>query len=181
MTKEELINLLPPWFQNIREFPEIMKAYAHEFTIAETNMGRVRNNMFLQTCDEDTLADWERIMKIYPEPGEDLEIRRKRVISRWSMQGNYGGSYIQEQLNQLLGEGNFDFRLVVATVGFTTKCFGYIEYYVPVPSGRDLAVALWTDVAPAHIWLTQVDDFDVVINSNLYVGGICQQTTRITI
>lgn len=181
MTKEELLELLPVWFQRIREYPEIMKSYAQAFTELQTNLTSVSNNLYLQRCDEPTLADWERLMKIYPAPGEDLVTRRKRVLSRWSMTGSYSEAYIREQLTQILGANNFEFEFVVVQILLMRWTRGKITMKHYVPHALDMAFLLWYHTAPAHIPLSFTGDYEEDINTTAYVGGICTETIIVNI
>lgn len=177
MTKEELLELLPVWFQRIREYPEIMKSYAKAFTDLLTNLTSVSDNLYLQRCDEPTLTDWERLMQIYPDPGESLEVRRKHVLARWSMTGAYSLEYVRQQLDDALGAGNY--TLNIAFSGGTT--WGFLIYNDYVEGGRELVSVIWYGTCPAHIRLGQFDAFNIDINSKMYSGGVCQSTIMITI
>ena len=42
MIKDDMINMLPPWFQKIREYPELMKAYGAALEEFNNNMKQVR-------------------------------------------------------------------------------------------------------------------------------------------
>ena len=177
MTKDELLKLLPVWCQRIREYPEIMKAYAQAFTELQTNLASVSDNLYLQRCDEPTLADWERLMKIYPDPGESLEVRRKHVLARWSMTGTYSLKYVQDQLDEALGAENYTLNIYFVG-GVTWAVLNYLHY---IEGGRDLVAVIWYGACPAHISFEQYDVFDIDVNSKLYCGGVCQTTVMITI
>ena len=177
MTKDDLTALLPKWFKNIKEYPEIMKAYAKGLNDGEINIKQLFDNLFLQTCDEPTIAYYEGLMKIYPNVSDTLEVRRKRVISRWSMTGSYNEDYIKTQLNQLLGEHNYNFEILWVNIGFGVDVFARIIMYTYIPDGYDLALETWLQTAPAHIRLVIYEQTVTDIKQKMYFGGKCFQTT----
>ena len=181
MTREELLKLLPVWYQRIKEYPEIMKAYASAFSQLKVHLANVSNNLYLTTCDEPTLADWERLMKIYPAPGEDLDTRRNNVIARWGMVGEYNAGYYREQFNLFFGKDSYVFYKFSCSIPLPGDSYMILEFKTYIPNGRKLAYEIWLLTAPVHVELKVYDRYDTEINSKMYFGGACSQTTIITI
>ena len=77
--------MLPAFFQKLKEFPEIMKAWGKALDDGETNIQKIFDNLFVQTCDAETIATYEELFWIVPQPGDTLEARRNRILNRLSM------------------------------------------------------------------------------------------------
>ena len=70
-------------------------------------MDRVRANLFVQTMDEQTTADWEKIFRIVPNPlTETLQFRRDRILNRLSMHPPFTLTFLYQRLDALFGPGN---------------------------------------------------------------------------
>ena len=72
-------------------------------------MDRVRANLFVQTMDEQTTADWEKIFRIVPNPlTETLQFRRDRILNRLSMHPPFTLTFLYQRLDALFGPGNWE-------------------------------------------------------------------------
>lgn len=140
-------DLLPPVYRAIKD----MYAYARtlDTTLREalSNMEKVKQNFFIQTCDEDTLQYWENLLQIETIPGDTMEKRRQDVLMYLNNQKPYTEKFLRENLDLYLGEGNYlltvypeEYRM---TLYFTT--LNYLE--------QSQIIKLASRIKPAHIAL----------------------------
>ena len=112
MAKEvDLLSYWMPILRNLKEFKEIEKAEDPEIRYLLEAIDRTLANMFIETADEYGISRFEKIMGIYPEAGDTLEVRRFNVMIKW----NDKLPYTEEMLNDLLVVlcGNTGYRIKV--------------------------------------------------------------------
>ena len=78
-----LLDYLPPFLREYREFNEIANAEEPELDGLSEKALRVLKNQFIETADEDGIAEFEKMLGILPSKSDSLESRRARVFSRW--------------------------------------------------------------------------------------------------
>ena len=162
--------MLPEFFRRLKEYPEIMKAYSAALNEAEGNTYHVLNNMFVQTCDAETIAMYEELFNITPQPGDTLEARRNRVLNRLSMVVPFTERFLRSRLDEMYGAGNY-----TLTVDATTET-ATMEIHQFISQGIELFLDLWYSCAPAHVAIDAHEDIVTEINNPLFVGGILNQT-----
>lgn len=142
----DLMEVLPSYFRPILEFQEIMKTEGKAAEEVERNADRLSDNCFIQTCDEATLAYYERLLQI-SNIGATLEERRRILLLQWNMESLYTLPKLKEFLASAVREGNYEI-----------KCF-YNEYLVQIWISDQTAAMLGTlyntifRMIPAHIIL----------------------------
>lgn len=105
----DLLTLLPPWYRRILDYQEICETEQTEFETIYTTLNVVNQNLFLQTMDEGTVAEWEKIFGITADPeAETLDFRRARIINRLSMQPPYTLGFLYQKLDELIGKGRWE-------------------------------------------------------------------------
>ena len=170
MTNQDLIELLPEFFVKIKEYPEIMKAWTAALDDAEGNMNQLLDNLFVQTCDAATIALYEQLFGIVPQPGDTLEARRNRIMNRLSMVVPFTERYLRARLDEMYGAGNYTLTIDPTTSSATMAINDFID------QGIELFCDLWYRTAPAHVALDVHEDIVTDIDSDMYFGGVCQQT-----
>lgn len=142
----DLMEVLPSYFRPILEFQEIMKTEGKAAEEVERTADRLSDNCFIQTCDEATLAYYERLLQI-SNIGATLEERRRILLLQWNMESLYTLPKLKEFLESAAGKGNYEI-----------KCF-YNEYLVKIWISDQTAAMLGTlyntifRMIPAHIIL----------------------------
>ncbi|MBS6264054.1 MAG: DUF2313 domain-containing protein [Clostridium sp.] len=142
----DLMEVLPSYFRPILEFQEIMKTEGEAAEEVERTADRLSDNCFIQTCDEATLAYYERLLQI-SNIGATLEERRRILLLQWNMESLYTLPKLKEFLASAVGEDNYEI-----------KCF-YNEYLVKIWISSQTAVMLRNlynsifRMTPAHIIL----------------------------
>ena len=142
----DLMEVLPSYFRPILEFQEIMKTEGKAAEEVERTADRLSDNCFIQTCDEATLAYYERLLQI-SIIGATLEERRRILLLQWNMESLYTLPKLKEFLASAVGKENYEI-----------KCF-YNEYLVKIWISDQTAAMLGTlyntifRMIPAHIIL----------------------------
>lgn len=147
-----------------------MQAYTAALDDMEINIGQIRDNMFVQTCDASTIALYEQLFGITPQPGDTLEARRNRVLNRLSMVVPFTERYLRSRLDEMYGAGNYTLTIDPTTSTATMAINDFID------QGIELFCDLWYRTAPAHVALDVHEDIVTDIDSDMYFGGVCQQT-----
>lgn len=83
---------------------ETQSSELHEF---ETKKKRVKDNLYVQTADIQTIATWEGVFDIVPTPGEQESFRRARVLSRLATSPPYTLRFLYGKLDELIGAGKW--------------------------------------------------------------------------
>ncbi len=141
-----LLEQLCPWYRKVLDYQEICRTEQACFDALAELINQVADNFFFQTMDEATVAQWESVFRIIPDPvRETLEFRRKRVLNRISLKTPFTLGFLYQKLDELIGPG-----LWKVTADYPNYTL-YIE-----SSGKDQAYA--SEVAftvgkikPAHI------------------------------
>lgn len=103
-----IMEYLPHWFREILDFQEICETEEEELKALAKAINAVADNFFFQTMDADTVAQWEKIFYIVPNPlTETLDFRRARLLVRISSRPPFTLRFLQEKLDQLIGKGKW--------------------------------------------------------------------------
>ena len=189
MIKDDLIALLPEFFQKIKEYPEIMKVWGSALETGETNILKVYANLFVQTCDEPTIYYWEKHLEIVSPVGATLEDRRKAVMDSLSSSKTYTNKSLYLLIEEMFGQSWSTSILYPWVVP-------YVEFHggtrpptfeLSLVGGNRYGIRrfaeIWWKVAPAHIELEVYESMTEFIPHDpffervyIYVGGACSQT-----
>ena len=165
MTRDEYLAMLPEWFSNTLEYPEIMQAYAHVLNSLEGNIDRIWSNNYIQTCDEPTIEAWESILGFDPASGETLETRRTRILNKFRQVVPYSERRMRATLDDMYGVGGY--TLLVDDVNSAAD----MTIKVLLPQGILQFTQLWYDVTPAHLSMTVTEDVNFDLKGDMYFGG----------
>ena len=101
---------LPPYMQQYNEPVAALRAEEPEFTFVWKATDRVLLNKFISTADEYSISRYEKMLNIYPEETDSLELRRLRVQNKWSNAIPYTIRTLIRKLTQILGS-QYDFAI----------------------------------------------------------------------
>jgi len=104
----DLAALLPVYFQDITEFQEIMSAENTALELLEKSINQVRDNNYIQTCDEKTVELYEQLLNIYSLPGENLEYRKNVILGRLLRRLPYTLPKLRELLDAAVGRDAYE-------------------------------------------------------------------------
>lgn len=108
MPETDICQYYPRWFREILDFQSLCYTERQELNVLAEAMDRIRRNLFVQTMDEGTAAQWETILRILPTPGETLEFRRLRVLNRLALRPPFTLNFLRQKLDVIFGPGNWE-------------------------------------------------------------------------
>lgn len=107
MAETDICQYYPRWFREILDFQSLCYTEKQELTALAEAMAQIRKNLFVQTMDEGTTAQWESILRILYTPGETLDYRRLRVLNRLALRPPFTLQFLRQKLEAIFGPGNW--------------------------------------------------------------------------
>lgn len=104
----DLEALLPPYLRNICEISMLMGVEGETLDQAEDAMNRVKDNLYVQTCDAATLEQYERMLGLATVPDTPILDRRRAVLSGMNRRLPYTAPRLKEDLNAALGADGYE-------------------------------------------------------------------------
>lgn len=140
--------LLPPVYQAIKDMYAYARTLDTELRESLVNMTAVRTNFFIQTCDEQTLQDWENLLGISLYTGETLEERRQFILMYLNNRFPTSEPYIRHVMDMMFGSEHYQL-----TVGDIDP-FSIMMLLTDVPSEKIRKFMAWfSKMLPAHLSL----------------------------
>ena len=160
----DLLSLLPPYFKAIKDFIAIMQTENIELEKFEIYLWQVRDNFFIQTCDEDTLRYHESLLQIRLSPLDTIAFRRLRILNRYNNQARLTLPTLKERLNLLIGIGDY-----IVDIDYNGYHFG-----LTVNSGKygiiDELIYMLVFVLPAHLTFKITQNIITEETDNIYIS-----------
>lgn len=145
MPETNICRYYPNWFRKILDFQALCHTVGQELRLLAETMEQIHRNLFVQTMDEGTTAQWEEILRILATPEEDLEFRRMRVLNRLALRPPFTLIFLREKLDLIFGRGNY-----VVEVDYPNYTL-YIEAAVDEQARFSEVSALLNIIKPCHI------------------------------
>jgi hypothetical protein len=156
---------LPRYFRPISEFGEILKAQGYGLDQFDKASTKVYANNYIATCDEETIAYYERLLGIVYRFGDTMEYRRTRVLQKYNTIVPFSVGFLRDKLTELYGEDGYEMSVDSAAcklkIKVTSDRYGAI----------DLLYDLLWDVVPAHIQILANQQTTNRVPCRLYVAG----------
>lgn len=136
-----LLDHLPTFVQEYREIKHIMNSENPEFQLLCDESERIKNNQFIQSCDEEGIAKFEKILQIVPSPDDSLEARVSRVLVQWNDVVPYTITTLKRKLDAVCGLNNYEitFKDYILTIVTHLELYSQVEelqnsfdYMIPV-------------------------------------------------
>ena len=108
MDRQKLIEYLPTFMQQFIEMQQIMKANDAELDRLYERVEKTLDNAFIEDCNAEGIAKFEKQLHIIPNAQEDLETRKARVMLRWNESVPYTIRVLYKQLNALCGVNDYE-------------------------------------------------------------------------
>ena len=163
--EETLRGQLPEYFQPIIEFREILKAHGYSLDKLDETSEKVKDNNYIATCDEETIAYYEKLLGITYRFGDTMEYRRARVLQKYNTIGPFSIEFLRDKLTELYGEDGYE--MSVDSVACKLKIKVTSDRYGAIDLLYDL---LW-DVVPAHIQILANQQTTNRVPCRLYAAG----------
>lgn len=107
----DLVSYLPPFLADFKEIHLTLEAENPEFVLLWKAADKVLQNEFIATADESGILRFEKLLGIYPETGDSLEVRRARVQNRWFTALPFTlKAFIKKTAELLGGDHNFSIQ-----------------------------------------------------------------------
>lgn len=107
----DLVSYLPPFLAEFKEIRLTLEAENPEFILVWEAADKALRNEFIATADEYGILRFEKLLGIYPEDGDSLEVRRARVQNRWFTALPFTlKTFIRKTAELLGGEHNFSIQ-----------------------------------------------------------------------
>ncbi len=166
----QLIDYLPPVLREIEEFKAINSAMQPEIKSAWAELGRLMNNQFLSTADENGVSRWEKELHIIPKDTDTLEARKTRIKSVWNRKLPYSFGWLRNWLSGLCGtEGHsesvsdyiidvqLDYNALPQANELAREILGVLGTVCPANMLLRLTAALQSSGIAAHCALTELN------------------------
>ena len=174
MSAEDMMELLPNYFKDVIEYAELMNAFGLSLDSVEYMRDGIRDSLFPQTCDENSIKRLEKLFDIPYLKELSLSERRAGVVSAFANKVPYTEKNLRALLDGILKvyylkiipdkyELYLDIQLEASRYinlaeythdGLTTKTYGAVGTFVGVGSTQrvvNYAVKLARKIVPAHI------------------------------
>ena len=103
---ERMLQYLPEFYREIKEFAEIDKTESAELDDLEAAIQRAFDDQFVMTASVEAVKRRETMLGIQADPTtESLDFRRKRIVNRYATKPPFTRRYLQEQLDRMVGPG----------------------------------------------------------------------------
>lgn len=104
--------LLPEYYNGIRETRELMQVEGGLFEDLSKEMRVAVDDQFILTCSREVLSFWEKILNIRYDPTtETTAFRRERIINRLSTTQNFTLRWLRQRLDHLIGREFYELRM----------------------------------------------------------------------
>lgn len=141
-----LIQYLPDWFRQIKDFQYLMQTETGQFEILAALIDAVHQNFYVSTVDEGTVKDWEDLLHIIPNiEVETMNFRRARIINRLSYNPPFTLPYLYDRLDLLIGKGEW-----AVTVDYGSYTL-YVEAAAENQAWAGEVLATINTIKPCHI------------------------------
>lgn len=175
-----LQDLLPPVYANIKSMYATAETENTELLNVRLSIRQILENMYIQTCDLETLEYWERTIGIELYGDETEESRRRMVLLYLADNWQITKPYVESVMLELFGEGNFVFEY-----DFNNNLVVKIKMFDVTTNAIRRFMNWFQTVCPAHIMWgayhtenTQATNYVSAGTTNHYsVSSQCTVTT----
>ena len=175
-----LQDLLPPVYANIKSMYATAETENTELLNVRLSIRQILENMYIQTCDLETLEYWERTIGIELYGDETEESRRRMVLLYLADNWQITKPYVESVMLELFGEGNFVFEY-----DFNNNLVVKIKMFDVTTNAIRRFMNWFQTVCPAHIMWgayhtenTQATNYISAGTTNHYsVSSQCTVTT----
>lgn len=103
---KKLIEYLPPFLQDIREYKRIFNAEDIEFKTLDKNLKSLLTEVIVKTAESYGLDRYEKIYNIETNK-QDIATRRIMILSKINNRVPYNLNWLKNKLNNVVGESNY--------------------------------------------------------------------------
>lgn len=130
-----LKRLLPNWYTGVTEFNVLMEVEDDSFNLLQREINKAKENQWIVTADEQTIAHHETIFNIIANPlNETLTFRRQRLLNRLQSTPPFTVKYLIDRLNQTFGSQNYtliidyeNYQMLIETAAENANWFNEVQ------------------------------------------------------
>lgn len=109
----KLSDYVPDIYEINLQFNNIINSEEIELEKLKKLIRQAFENNFIKTSNLQGIKDFENILNIQADPEtEDIEFRRERLFSRLTTKPPFTERFMQNKLNEIMGEGNWRYDIV---------------------------------------------------------------------
>lgn len=102
----KLIEYMPPFLKEIREYKEIFSSEDVELNLLKDKIGQILDEVIVNKAEKYGLERYERIYAI-ENVSNDIEVRRFNILSKMNNRLPFTRKWLIYKLNNTVGEGNY--------------------------------------------------------------------------
>lgn len=102
----DLWQYLPEFLKKFRELDKLFEAERPQFQLLVHNQIDLLNNVFIETATNEGLKRYEKILNLYPNPTDSIEVRRSNIMAAWYSNKIYTLKTLFERLQIIQGNDN---------------------------------------------------------------------------
>lgn len=158
----KLINYMPQFLKNVREFNEIFNAEDFELEFMREQIDKILKEVIVTTAESYGLERYEKIYGI-TNISETIEARRMNILFKINNRVPFTLKWLINTLNASIGEGNYKLSLN-----------GYVLHIEVALNYTEAAEMLKSNLVyqiPANIQL----DYELTSQINEYIGAVISQ------
>lgn len=175
MERKKLIDLLPEFVQQFKEFKEIMEAEDEQMDLIDKNVQRILNNAFIADCDEYGIKKYEALLNITPIADDTLESRKSRVLLQWNDALPYTYRTLIKRLDTFCGPGNYEIESDLKNYTLMLKT------HLSMPGQVQELEKMIDCIIPFNIVVTTENSLHHDLNGTVFMGGATVQTSHFII
>ena len=158
----KLINYMPQFLKNVREFNEIFDAEDFELEIMREQIDKILKEVIVNTAESYGLERYEKIYGI-TNIAETIEARRMNILFKINNRVPFTLKWLINTLNASIGEENYKLSLKDYIL--------HIEIALNYTEAAEMLKSNLIYQIPANIQL----DYELVSQINEYIGAIISQ------
>ncbi len=162
----KLINYMPPFLKNVREFNRIFNAEDIEIDKLKEEIDNMLKEVIVRTAESYGIERYEKIYDI-TNPPETLEARRMQILFKMNNRVPYSYKWLINTLNEAIGEKNY-----TITTDFNNYKLN-IEIDLTYTEAAEILKRDLVKQMPANIEL----DYRLKTSGNCYCGAVLVQKT----
>lgn len=145
----DITTMHPDTVKDFEEIIEIGKVENYNFNTARLNLLEAFSMRFVHEASEKGITHWERMLKLKRRSDDDLELRRKRVLTKINNKLPYTWRTLMQLLDSLCGANTYNLTLECQEYLLTLE---FVKYYPNAPEYRHILITL-DAMLPLNIWL----------------------------
>lgn len=127
----DLINHVPFFMKEVKEFKSIVKAENPEFDLLQDTRIDMMNNQFILSSTEYGVKRWEKLLNITPSQNDTLDKRKKMILTLMNNNTPYTIRNLKKILSNICEEDDliikYDNETFTLTIQFFSDLYGKLE------------------------------------------------------